>query len=407
MYSFQVELFPNWTTKDPKDLVITHRFYLYSAIVNIYESPRASYHGTAIHIVGFQDERSYTKLKCCLKLSNSDHVQSGGMATIDHQFPSDRNTHLKTFGMVYRCVFPNTSQQLRGGHVTLSPTSCPGDLKQYLTIHHPEVKPGGLAICAKVAYGFQLNLDVLVEWLELQRILGVDKIQLFDLNNTEVVHKVFRHYQDMGLLEIMPYKLPGKTWGRSMLKNGTDYANFGDDEELVNWECRLRLAGYDYVMHLDMDEVLMPRHFKALKPYLKQEFAQYPGAASVHFHRLLFLVDWQPADPKTSLHFLRYLNYMDSPDDAGKHVYIPRRTHQTYTHGILPYMGFRSIWFIKNTVASVFHYRTCKMNWEFNCKVPGTPNTAMLRFSNELVLAVSSAREQLGLHPLKQGGQVA
>ena len=37
----------------------------------------------------------------------------------------------------------------------------------------------------------------------------MDHIQLMDLNNPEPVQKVFRYYKDMGLLNPLPYELPG------------------------------------------------------------------------------------------------------------------------------------------------------------------------------------------------------
>lgn len=80
-----------------------------------------------------------------------------------------------------------------------------------MPIQTPEVVPGGLAICGKTAVGGLLDPSKLVEWFEVQRALGVDRIQIFDLDNPEKVLKVFRHYQELGLLVLLPYKLPGKS----------------------------------------------------------------------------------------------------------------------------------------------------------------------------------------------------
>ena len=43
----------------------------------------------------------------------------------------------------------------------------------------------------------------------MQRLLGVDHIQIMDLNNSEPIHRVFKHYTDLGLLNLLPYHLPG------------------------------------------------------------------------------------------------------------------------------------------------------------------------------------------------------
>ena len=100
---------------------------------------------------------------------------------------------------------------LRAGHVTLTAaTACPLEESEYLPVLEPERKPGGLAVCAKVAYGEALNPHKLVEWVEVQRLLGVDRIQLFESNNNEEVYRVLNHYKQTGLIDLLPYKLPGE-----------------------------------------------------------------------------------------------------------------------------------------------------------------------------------------------------
>ena len=62
----------------------------------------------------------------------------------------------------------------------------------------------------QVAYGGLLDPEVLMEWFELQRLLGVDHIYVYDLGVPEKIAIVFKYYSDMGLLTVLPYELPGK-----------------------------------------------------------------------------------------------------------------------------------------------------------------------------------------------------
>lgn len=88
-------------------------------------------------------------------------------------------------------------------------SACPVEDVYYLPVYIPEVVKGGLAICGKVAFGGLLDPVKLVEWFEMQKLLGVDKIQILDFDNSVNVKKVFQYYQETGLLAMFPLKLPG------------------------------------------------------------------------------------------------------------------------------------------------------------------------------------------------------
>lgn len=203
----KVEVFPAWTTLDPHDSL--RRVYLYSAIIALHTKPPA---GTDVHFLGFQDGKHPTNLTCCAKLLDQT-VHRGKETTIitfGKGYRSYYDRRVAPVGHIYRCNFPFTAEQLRSAHVTLTKTYCPENTSRYLKVHAPEVKPGGLAICGKLAYGHMLNTRKLVEWFETQRLLGVDKIQIFSYNISGISLKVFKHYEDLGLLNLLPYKLPGQ-----------------------------------------------------------------------------------------------------------------------------------------------------------------------------------------------------
>ncbi|XP_076452505.1 uncharacterized protein LOC143288103 [Babylonia areolata] len=394
----KVELFPNWTTTNPHDERFTRRVFIYSAIVALHNVPP---YGTEIHFVIFQDGRRLLNLTCCAKPSDTDEVYIGHQARLDFSqseiLPNANERDLQLVGAIYSCWFPLSSRRMNGAHATLTSTSCPRDLSQYLPVHQPVRKPGGLAVCAKIAYGLRLDPNKLVEWFEMQRLLGVDRIQLFDLNNTDIVHKVFKHYQDSGLLDLLPYKLPGRPWGRFVLKDGRDWTRYGDDKVLPIWDCRLRLAGFKYVSTVDMDEFIFPRGFTSLKAFLRQQFDKQKIAAVLKFKPVFFLDHWGPVDPNASLMFLRYLNCTDPKNAVIKTAYLPERTHQAHTHNAYPYKPFTAE-FVKPETAVVFHYRACKKNWKFSCDGPRNTDRSMLKFADKLIPAVSKVRHKVGLH---------
>ncbi|KAK7109903.1 uncharacterized protein [Littorina saxatilis] len=387
-----VEVFPSWTTSDPKDTVFTRRVYLYSAFVALHRAPST---GSYVDIVAFQEGNQLLGLKCCAKIPGQA-PSLGGEAAID--FPAmslkddPASKDLSVFGLVFRCQFPLTATQLGAGRVTLSTTSCPEDDRVYLPVGLPVKKPGELALCGKVAYGHELDPRRLVEWFEMQRLLGVDKILIYDLNNTETVRKIFSHYRETGLLDPLPYKLPGRNWGRVLAPLNIR----SHDESLPIWDCRLRLAGYDYVMGIDMDEVILPRIATRLKPFFNEQFQKHGQTASLFFDVQFFVEEWGPVNSTAPLIFLQYLNSTSPRRECFKYVYIPSRTHQLQTHTVYSYPGHSGMIFLDTNLATIFHYRKCPQGWK-SCNPPRITDNNMLRFHDEFVPRALAALKSVGL----------
>ena len=49
-----------------------------------------------------------------------------------------------------------------------------------------------------------------MEWLEMQRLMGVDHVQLMAVSGPEHVQRVVRYYRDTGLLNVVSYRQPGQ-----------------------------------------------------------------------------------------------------------------------------------------------------------------------------------------------------
>nr|KAG5689698.1 hypothetical protein BaRGS_006323 [Batillaria attramentaria] len=150
-----------------------------------------------------------------------------------------------------------------------------GSNEEYLPIVYPKVVPNGLALCGKTAFGDQLDPNKLMEWFEVQRFLGVDHVQIMDAGNRKDVRKVFKYYTDMGILELLPFELPGEPHVRGLDGPHRVFQQFFHDESFSILDCRQRLAGYTYVLGIDMDEVLMPVQNQDVKTMLKDQLTTH------------------------------------------------------------------------------------------------------------------------------------
>ncbi|KAK3792701.1 hypothetical protein RRG08_064798 [Elysia crispata] len=72
---------------------------------------------------------------------------------------------------------------------------CPREGTEYLPVEYPDKVPDGLGLCSKVNHNSP-NPEVILEWLELQRHLGVDRVVVYDMgNNSPQLNRLFLHYE--------------------------------------------------------------------------------------------------------------------------------------------------------------------------------------------------------------------
>ncbi|PZC78406.1 hypothetical protein B5X24_HaOG202229 [Helicoverpa armigera] len=107
-------------------------------------------------------------------------------------------------------------------------------------------------ICVK-----DLNFDKdisqnLVEWIETNKILGVDLIDIYVDEVAEKTKKVLLHYQDKGLVRLFHVPIKHKS-GRSLWQRRRDHI-------LTYNDCLYRnIKESEYIVPLDIDEIILPK----------------------------------------------------------------------------------------------------------------------------------------------------
>ena len=78
----------------------------------------------------------------------------------------------------------------------------------FMKIEHAKKREQySLAICAKLAYG-ELSAHRVIEWMETQRYLGVDKVIYYFYNLNKETMKVLKHYMKEGFVDLLPFDIP-------------------------------------------------------------------------------------------------------------------------------------------------------------------------------------------------------
>lgn len=82
------------------------------------------------------------------------------------------------------------------------PQYCVENKEYYIKVDTPKKSESGLAVCGKVSYG-KLDAKRLVEWFEVQRLLGVDKVLTYTYKLNTQAMNVLDYYESIGYAEII------------------------------------------------------------------------------------------------------------------------------------------------------------------------------------------------------------
>ncbi|CAL1534833.1 unnamed protein product [Lymnaea stagnalis] len=374
--------------------------FLYSAIANRHHPVNG-----AINIIITTMDSSSSRLDCCVLVDNQTlfitraeeyffyhTIDVAFIARIVEYFYPDYY-----YARQYSCTVPEIGQSV--GHVTLkgsSASACSSDVRDYVSVRHPRDVPGGLAVCAKIAHSGGLDPEKVIEWFEVQRLLGVDKVLMFDMGNPENLTRVLRYYQDLGILDLQPYELPGAPPNRTLMERDKRTYQFHHDESMAVLECRQRMAGYTYVMSHDVDEFIIPRRNVGLKQFFKEKMEMYQDSAGFYFDAEFFIYNWGPTNPEEDLMLTRYRKATKPHWECTKYVYLPARVLSSTTHSIFPISPYTT-YKIEAADAVLHHYRRCPDDVWPTCFPETIIDHSMTRFT-ELHSRVLKVREATRTH---------
>ncbi|CAH1638226.1 unnamed protein product [Spodoptera littoralis] len=136
--------------------------------------------------------------------------------------------------------------------VVTEPCDNPSNAFELKPIKDTNKRSRTFTICVK-----DMNFDKdisqsLVEWIETNKILGVDLIDMYVDEVTEKTKRVLLHYQDKGLVRLFHVPIKHKS-GRSLWQRRRDHI-------LTYNDCLYRnVKESEYIVPLDIDEVVLPK----------------------------------------------------------------------------------------------------------------------------------------------------
>jgi len=165
------------------------------------------------------------------------------------------------------CQIPKTLHHMEPASVSMVEVECDTSTTNLRVINNRPPKgenKKNFAVCVKGLDFLYDDLSVrLVEWIELLSILGADKVFFYELQVHPNITKVLRHYEQEGRVQVTPLTLPGGQPNVAGFQHMylTKKTNHKRQNEIIPYnDCLYKnMYLYNYVILLDIDEVIMPK----------------------------------------------------------------------------------------------------------------------------------------------------
>lgn len=264
-----------------------------------------------------------------------------------------------------------------------------------------------LAVCVSVSY-YDLEPRRLVEWLEMQRILGVSRVFIYNNSVTGEANRVLAFYRDEGFV---------------VVRQSFSFLH-GQDEKLIHLhmspvinDCMYRyMHSFRYFAVIDLDEVIVPRGLKFLPELISSlpESFNSERVGSYVFRNAYFFFDLTPQAHDLDTGKSTYLEYQrrlhpSPPEYSVKSIVDSQACIAMHNHYCLKYtyefsLSWNQIVDIPPKVALLHHYKWC--HFDVYLESPGTCATmmkssvfddVMKRYRHKLLKNLSIKLQKLGL----------
>ncbi|XP_063547611.1 uncharacterized protein LOC134755065 [Cydia strobilella] len=318
------------------------------------------------------------------------------------------------------CVLPADVRALRPAAVSLVEQPC-DRATNCLRVHFdepPDRTQKEFAVCVKGLDFLHEDLSVrLVEWIELLRLLGADKVFFYEFQVHPNISKVLAYYRARGIVESSPITLPG---GRPnfpglqhvyMKKRVTHKRQM----ELVPYnDCLYRhMYQYRWLTLFDIDEVIVPMQDPDWKSLLKRvtslsaPVSGKPPCSSYLARNVYYLDEqkptphWAPGAPHYMymLHHVHRTRNFTKPDSNIKAFHETGRVLALHNHFPVSCIGGQcSAYPMGTTQARLHHYRAnCARELSKEVRAEPVRDAALWRWADRLIPRVTQALTELGL----------
>ncbi|XP_076057297.1 uncharacterized protein LOC143034837 [Oratosquilla oratoria] len=361
-----------------------HKFFVYSA----YMDDRK---GRIIRVVGATQTKRSDRVWCKFWYSNSSTLTVAAAVKIIRE-----NWNLRYSACFVACpltLFRNGKQPIPPPDSVSIVSDPNGNATNKLRVLNLDVKKdevkNGFAVCVKPLHFEYNNVNQIVEFLELNKILGVEHFTLYNDTIGPGVQCVLEQYKDQGLVSVLPWKLDMQS--QKEIRTEGLFAALND--------CLYRyMYQYRYVLLIDLDEFIVP-HANASLPELVAFLntkADPRKVGAISFQNAFFYLQW-PDDPSSAslpplvtLRKTRRRQRFHPHKQRSKYIAVTPYVVEAGNHFVWEFLPGRGTLNVPNEVAFLHHYRVCEFGGDDCVRNPRTTDSTTYRYKDQLVQAFTS-----------------
>uniref|UniRef100_A0A0K8SU52 Glycosyltransferase family 92 protein n=1 Tax=Lygus hesperus TaxID=30085 RepID=A0A0K8SU52_LYGHE len=262
---------------------------------------------------------------------------------------------------------------------------------------HPTPQSSKIGVCVKPLH-FNYNQTLqLIEFIELNSLLGMDHITFYNDSISSTTDCVLKHYMSEGRVTVLRWKLDMVSQ-REIRTEGL-FAALND--------CLYRsMYDFGYVALIDLDEIVMPKHNDTI-----QQFIEWMGTrlntkstGSYSFQNAFFYLQW-PDDlmlsddvfesSLTSMRKTRRRAKLHPHKQRSKYICRPEFVIEAGNHFVWEFVPGHGTLNVPADAGILNHYRVCEFGGDDCVKSASVIDRTAFRYKDRLVARVKKKWKEL------------
>ncbi|XP_048099734.1 uncharacterized protein LOC125294781 [Alosa alosa] len=273
--------------------------------------------------------------------------------------PAEVDVHSDNFGFPFHTsdVFCTSGSLKQATHVSITTDQTAIHNLTFLLIQNQDVKVKSFrynfTICISNLFGEYNNALQFAQTMEVYKLIGVQRVVIYNTSCGPDVEKVLRYYSREGMLEVVPWPIdkfltPSTGWKYDLHRGDIHY--YGQLTTLN--ECIYRyMYQSKYLLLNDFDEIIMPYKHASLEKLMDTLQQQHPNAGVFRIENHIFpktqfedtgrfrLPQWRRVPGVNILEHIYREPDRKNVFNPTKLLIDPRRVEQTSVHTTLKQFG--------------------------------------------------------------------